>query len=355
MLWGIVLFSVMSWLFFKAMDKKENELEGDNRGIPADVEIPVADTGDPKCGGLGLATYLFNRGEDIGVNGAIESVVAAGVRWERSHLPFRLTNDSAGWEEVRQVLSMAKEARLCNLIVLHGGPPSQRTAEGSREGCNEPFAPTLKAWAQEAVKEVGALVDGWEILNEPDLPTFFCGTPEEGLAVVVSIVEGLRESGVGVPVLLPSLTSCLALDCPEGAAWRKEFIQLLAIEPLNVDALNIHIYSRPPHDALSQLEGQVRGTWMEELPLWITETNTAVNGVGDEAAYGAGMEERLQEILEAFSSSTFRRGPIFWFNLKNGAWNKPTGLLDSRTGMKRVAFRRFGWIAKDFPLAEEGD
>ena len=93
---------------------------------------------------------------------------------------------------------------------------------------------------------------------------------------------------------------------------------------------------------------------MADLPLWVTATGLGEGGVADDARYVAGMKRRLRALPGIFSRVGFRRGPVFWFNLRGDPAGPPTGLLDSRMGVRRATFTAFVWEAEAFPPPEAG-
>jgi hypothetical protein len=83
----------------------------------------------------------------------------------------------------------------------------------------------------------------WEIWNEPEIPGFSTGTPEQFCRLYEETARAIRPVDPGVKVGGPALAGHLVLEV---------FLKYCSIHKVPLDFVSWHIYTRQPHDVLER-------------------------------------------------------------------------------------------------------
>lgn len=111
----------------------------------------------------------------------------------------------------------------------------------------------------------------YEIGNEPNLTTFWNGTPQEYAELVAAASQEIRQADPGATIAVNAGLVRRADDLPDLATWLAP-----ALERADVDVATVHVYP-----SVAQIDGVIdllvatreELSRLTDLPLWVTETN----------------------------------------------------------------------------------
>jgi hypothetical protein len=114
-------------------------------------------------------------------------------------------------------------------------------------------------------------IDGYEIGNEPNLATFWNGTPAEFAELVQVAAQEIRQADPDATIAVNAGLVRRADDLPDLATWLAP-----ALEEADVDVVTVHVYPSVAQvgrviDLLVATRQELSG--ITDLPAWVTEMN----------------------------------------------------------------------------------
>ena len=170
------------------------------------------------------------------------------------------------------------------LLVLAGTPPwAASKALGTDAfwmGAGSASMPTsLDVWREyvsKVAQRYAGRISAYEVGNEPNLLTFWNGTPDQYQTLVTSAASAIREADPSAMILVSGGLVRGAADVPRLAAWLAPLRPLVAAN--GIDGIALHYYPkarslRTTPTVLQSLVRQLHSLGMDRLPRWITEIN----------------------------------------------------------------------------------
>jgi len=225
------------------------------------------------------------------------------------------------------------------LIVLDYDHPSIHAPGDPR-----PFVPAggmdlWLAYVRAIAGRYGSRAAGFEVWNEPNLPTFWKGTAEEFAALAAATIPVIREEAPGVPIAVAGL-SLLPLDWME--VLERQGVLAAA------DALSFHPYWVDAEGALEMVA--LAREWLDArglaMALWVTEYGWPTGGTYPTATSLEGQAERLVRFLPGAAALGVRAA--WWYASLD--WRDPDQVEDPDAS---EGFFGIAWpTAGDKPAAE---
>lgn len=213
-------------------------------------------------------------------------VVRQGFFWEWISRPDGSLDFS--WPD--RYLDAAGRRGIRVLIVLDYDHPSLHQPGDPRPSIPPEALPRWIGYVRAVAERYGSRAFGFEVWNEPNLPTFWKGSPEDFGTLAAATIPVIREAAPGVPVAVAGL-SLLPLDWLE----MLERTGVLAA----ADALSFHPYWVDAEGALDMVS--LARDWLSSrgrtLPIWITEYGWPTGGTYMTATTLEGQAERLVRFL----------------------------------------------------------
>jgi len=230
---------------------------------------------------------------------------------------------------------------------------SSRANEKSAAGIPGAAAPPkdLDDW-RNYVRTVATRYKGrvriYEIWNEPNLPSFFSGTPDEMVTLAREASKILKEIDPAIIVVSPSATTS------SGVPWLRAFLQKDGGN--YVDVIGFHLYVAPgPPESLVPLISQVRTVMSESgiarKPLWDTEAGWEIANqgpgkkAGERGLYGRVLsEDEASGYLARSYIIQWAKGVerFYWYSWDNGR----TGLIEVDRGTLKATAKAYGEVER---------
>ncbi|GAG22249.1 unnamed protein product, partial [marine sediment metagenome] len=237
---------------------------------------------------------------------------------------------------------MFKSAGITPILAFHN-TPNWMSRDGTRDSPPKDF----EAWGKlvsEVVRHVNVEknygVKYFEVWNEPDLPFWKNGTPEDFVKLYDVFVKAVRsvdpQARVGGPATSGSGAES-GMVYRGAAQWTylKAFIRHCGDNKVPLDFLSFHRYELDPGQAKLTCE-EIRG-WLQEYPhmrdaeLFVSEWNIAP---------GKDRSGRMDTNFNASSATAWMVGAMdggldlaAFFNFSDAAWPAPGVLFQQETGL----------------------
>jgi polysaccharide biosynthesis protein PslG len=306
---------------------------------PAWPPLPPAPAPGPLQ--IGINSHLATRYPDAGSLAVPAAIVnRLGADWVREDLHWHRIEPLPGqwdWVFSDNALHALDQHGLQILAVLG---PSVGWAVGAADNIRSDvsYAPPPQAeflrYTTAVVQRYAAVVDAWEVWNEPDLGVFWQPTPQPRVyaELLIAVAAVIRRYDPGTPILIgginPFHRDYLA-EVAAAGAWSS--FDILAVHPY-VDP------NTPEQGALSEAIAALRPLMAQygAKAVWATEVGVA-SGPGDRDARGVFDADQQADLLARTYLTLWQAGisHIFWYTLKDDPHN-PYGLY--RYGGGRADF-----------------
>lgn len=256
------------------------------------------------------------------------------IRWDRvepSRGTFDYTADDAA---VQQSLA----AGLQVLGILIGTPAwAGHAGNGVPRGLTRGVGDPRNVWAQyvrATVTHYRGQVSDWEVWNEPDVPAFWRGTPDQYARLLVVAYRVIKAADPAAQVLVGGMV------VPDLAFLGRVLSDTQQVAPRPFDAIAWHAYGPAPllYTNLLHLRALLHADHLGPTPIWVTEDGFPAsnpNGAPRQAAYV------LQSIAFALAGGAAR---VLVYRASDDTSGKLWGLLDA-TGAPRPAYFAYGVAA----------
>ncbi|HEX4512676.1 MAG TPA: hypothetical protein VH054_04045 [Polyangiaceae bacterium] len=280
---------------------------------------------------LGLNVHQSSTTGPDATKGASLGIVRIDANW----LDVEKTQGQFDFTVLDQVVNAAQARGLAVLAVLAYGPAWASTGDKQNDGPNNdvPAPGTYAAYVTAAVNHLKDRVTYYELWNEPNLATFFEGTPADYLAnVLVPGADALHAACSTCKVVGPAIATI-------GTSYATFLDAVLAGAKDKIDIVSGHDYAQFPQDTqgaggasdsfYNKLEShrivkvgttvayegplsmrEVMNAHAATQPFWITES-------GIEATYGDTTAEAAQtlydrRVLESMLTRPWWQATIFY-------------------------------------------
>lgn len=218
-------------------------------------------------------------------------VVRQGFFWEWISRPDGSLDFS--WPD--RYLDAAERRGIRVLVVLDYDHPSLHDPGDPRPAIPPEALPRWIEYVRAIAGRYGTRAFGFEVWNEPNLRTFWKGSPEDFATLAAATIPVIREAAPGVPVAVAGL-SLLPLD------WLEMLDRAGVLAA--ADALSFHPYWVDAEGALEMIS--LTQDWLASrglaLPIWITEYGWPTGGTYPTATTLEGQAERLVRFLPGAAS-----------------------------------------------------
>lgn len=244
----------------------------------------------------GFAWSIIQRGEAEARDMA-ELLARLGLRTVRDRFSVRQTYREAGRLELGRYADAARiqrEAGLRVYTVFHDLPPFLSAAPDDPASWQAPAGDLREVYRffTLAARATGRDIAAWELWNEPDIPMFFAGRPEEYAAILKAGYLGLKAGNPGVNALFCSPAHPLG-------EWLELVFACGAAD--YYDTFNWHTYH--PYHEIPSLGATFRDAQIAhgyDAPMWLTETGSVAEAtLEDERRQAADYAKRY--VLAALS------------------------------------------------------
>lgn len=253
-------------------------------------------------------------------------------------------NNTYDWSRYDQIMSWVKQYGI-NMWANSFGTPGW--ANNNRGWITPPSNPQEYAdFVKDVVSRYSTQIKGFEIWNEPNLPGFWKGTPEQYAQMLNLAYDAIKSVNPNLPVISGGLAS-------DNAGWMDRFLN----SNPKFDWFGWHPYARyysPAESSISDYHGilnlknvkaKLESYGFDDVPILITEFGYSASD--DLAGGNVPSWERVGAYLpESFAlaqSYDYVKG-LFWFHyrgytgtdygLVDGNWNKRPGWHAYETMMK---------------------
>ncbi len=260
----------------------------------------------------------------------------ARVRWAE----LQPGPDSWQWQTLDALVSGAEAHRMAVLLPLGMPPrwasaqPDQPSAYGPGEAAMPRELALWQAYVTAVAQRYRGRVQAYEIWNEPNLPNFFSGTPEDAVRLSCSARDILKRIDPQAQLVSPSATGS------HGLRWLVDFLR--AGGGACVDVIGYHFYlgHQDPERHLPLIR-DVRSAMQLEgaagKPLWNTETGWLIADAGAQVdPVSAGFKPGDRVLTGEAAAGVVGRALLlhwlagverfYWYALDNGAM----GLRDAQ-------------------------
>ena len=212
-----------------------------------------------------------------------ESVWPAGEHWS-----WRMWDAGVAWTDLQPrrdawyfarldalcERARAKHVKLLLTLGLTPGWASARPLEPSNYGLGNQAPPAdLEDWRRYVdtiAKRYRGQIEAYEIWNEPNLPGFYSGTPEQ-------LVDLARVAYLTVKAVDPSavIVTPSATGIPGGLRWLTQYLAAGGDRYDDVVGFHFYVTPRDPENMLAAIDtvrAVLAHTKSRSLPLWNTET-----------------------------------------------------------------------------------
>ncbi len=148
-----------------------------------------------------------------------------------------------------------------------------------------PRLDAFREYVQQAVSFFKNDLDYWELWNEPNVPIFWRGTPEQYLELLKITHEEVRRLDPGAKVVAPGGAGLVGLD-----GWGRKLLEAGAAK--YVDVWSIHNYANDlyldveaKHSELRRLREVLKANGGENLELWNSEGGSSAASLLRDAEY----------------------------------------------------------------------
>jgi hypothetical protein len=172
---------------------------------------------------------------------------------------------------------------------------------------------TLDDWrtyVDTVVRRYPGRITSYEIGNEPNLLTFWSGTPEQYAQYVLTAAQAIRAADPNATILVNGALVRGKSDLPAIGTW---LAPLAALGGANaVDAVSVHFYPMASkladNDAmLSAMNDQLDAAGWGDVPRWITEVNIRSGS----AMLSGDQKEAVQALAEQMIGNGYERA--YWY------------------------------------------
>ena len=178
-------------------------------------------------------------------------------------------SDTPDWSGLDEITALSKKYDVPVLAILLAPPHFVSTCPGKADPSPCAVADTAEfgALAGEVAKHAASTIDHWEILNEPDGPWRFEGTPEQYAAMLSAAYDGIKAQVPDAQVVLGGLA------LPHKPEWLERVFATPGADAIHkFDIANVHL--RGPVDNVVRRYVEIR-SWLGAHgfhgPLWVTE------------------------------------------------------------------------------------
>ena len=150
-------------------------------------------------------------------------------------------------------------------------------------------------------------IDAYEIGNEPNLPTFWNGTPAEYADLVSTAARAIREEDPGATVIV----NAGLVRRPADVATLQPWLGTLGANP-DLDVVSVHVY--PAAEALADvptllesIRASLSGLGFARRPAWVTEVNVQDGSTLTDAQ----QQQAVTDLTRQISDAGFSRA--YWY------------------------------------------
>lgn len=258
----------------------------------------------------------------------------ARVRWA----DLQPAPDRWQWQTLDALVDGASNRKIEFLLPLGMPPrwasrwPDEHSAYGRGEAAVPRDMALWDAYVETVASRYRGRIQAYEIWNEPNLPSFFSGSPAQAVELSCRAREVLRRVDPAARLVSPSATEA------KGVSWLADFLN--AGGGKCVDIIGYHFYHghRDPEHHLPLIADvkEVMQRWgAGDKPLWNTETGWLIADPGGQAdARAAGFKKGDRTLHGPMASGVVARALLlhwlagderfYWYALDNSAM----GLLD---------------------------
>jgi hypothetical protein len=234
----------------------------------------------------------------------LDRVAEAGVAWIRVDFNWDTMEHARGVYDWTLTDAVVSDARACGLNIYATLAYTPAWAAGGQGRNTPPLDPQdWYAFVYTTVSHYRDSVRHWGMWNEPNYKSFFNGSPDQYIAIILRLgAQAVRAADPTGVVLGPELSQ-------EGDWWRWLYTVLdQAAEA--IDIVTQHSYQDTGYHVLWRLGGPVslwnwpsvrdvmRWTGTEDKPLWLTETGWNTAKVSEEAQ--AAFYEQVLDGVDAY-------------------------------------------------------
>ena len=230
------------------------------------------------------------------------------------------------WDGVDRYLRLARAYHLQVLAVLTSTPAwMAQCPRGPRSSAIYRCPPDPRDWGRavgEIAAHTGAVIGGYEVLNEPDGHWSFLGTPQQYAAVLAASYNAIHTADPTARVVLGGLMHVGV----RGQRWMDAMLATPGADAVHkFDVANLHL--RVPPTAVAGVACRWQGYLDDQGfygPLWITETGYPANAAKqDEPGYETGPRAQarwLTGVIPAMLASGVDRVFVTERDLSRGAY-----------------------------------
>ena len=206
-----------------------------------------------------------NIGDRIGIDihqhsdgGMLDLVAGSGMGWVRVDFgwsSFEPAKGNFNWTVLDEVVTQAR-ARGLNIYATIGGTPAWATDGNIGDGVPRNVSDWTSA-VTAAVNRYGNDIQHWGIWNEPNAGSFWTGSRQEFIDVIVKPgADAIHAANPNAKVLGPEL----AYFVSTGRTWYVWMEDILTQASGKLDIISHHTYPRPLAGSYTTMTGQLNNT-----------------------------------------------------------------------------------------------
>lgn len=199
---------------------------------------------------------------------------------------WRIWDANVSWAEIEPAPGVWRFDRLDSLVALarvHGvaiyltlgrtprwasSRPTEPSAYGSGEQAPPADIATWTAYVDTIAKRYRGRIAAYEIWNEPNMPGFFSGTPDDLVALASAAYPAIKRADSTTAVISPSTSGGM-----RGVAWLSLYLQQGGAQFTDVVGFHAYATNEAPEAILPSLRAavEVARSTHGGIPLWVTE------------------------------------------------------------------------------------
>jgi len=260
--------------------------------------------------------------EEAALIAAIDSG-AGSARWEFGWRSHELSPGQWDWRASDWLIGPLNGSGFQVHALLHNPPAFHMDERGVPTNLDLPWDHPANGWGQFCfgfAERYGPEVASYEIWNEPDIQTYWRGTPEEYYLLMKTCYQAIKAADPTAPVIMGSMVLLIHPD------FYDTVVELASTDPdalannYYFDAVSLHAYASP--ELMITLPAQANKTLsrygIPQKPIWVTEFGILHQGYGivpDEPAWDRATEEEaawylLQSVSNAHAAGIER---MMWY------------------------------------------
>lgn len=264
---------------------------------------------------------------------------AGVVRWQFNWRDIEPSRGNWNWGVTDGAIRAWNNAGLSIHAILHNPPDDAKQNPTGLVPTNIhlPWDHPDNRWGHfcnEFAARYRGQIGSYEIWNEPDLDSFWEGTPQEYYYVLRSCYMGIRAADPSTPI---SMAGMAMLIEPE---FFPELLSIIVNDPnaaannYYFDVANVHMYVSPElvYSLTLDMKRTLSLYGLGSKPVWITETNIPLRGAGIAPDYPfwryATQDEAAWYVLQA-ASNAYAAGAdkLMFFRLADDGMEEAFGLV----------------------------